>query len=176
MRKRKSTPTASEFALWFVFMLVVGLWGGSADATSPTKDPEKQTPAPTAGSASAASANANATQGQSQNTTLAPEQSVSVSETSIGIGLGAGSAHYTGGCVVPKKGRNGRTGFLERGFTVPLLRLDPAVEVDEVCVSHQREMERLALEIERERIELERERLQLERIRLEECVTCGAAK
>jgi len=143
-------------------VLALFLVSSTALATSPTKEPEKQTPTPTPG--------------QSQNVTLAPEQSVSVSERSIGIGLGAGSAHYTGSCVVPKKGRNGRTGFLERGFTVPLLRLDPAVEVDEVCVGHQREMERLALEIEMQRLELERERLRIEAIRLEECLTCGGAK
>jgi hypothetical protein len=145
-----------------------------AFATSPTKDPVKQSPS--SDSTSAASASANATQGQSQNTTLAPTQSVSVSERSLGIGLGAGSAHYTGDCVVPKKGRNGRTGFLERGFTLPLLRLDPAVEVDEACVIHKREMDLAAMEIERARLELERELAQLERIRLEQCLECGEQK
>lgn len=136
-----------------------------AFATNPPKQPDPSAEADATATANADSESVSEALSSSSSSASSAGQSVSFRETSVGIGLGAGSAHYTGDCVVPKKGRNGRTGFLERGWTLPLLRVDPAVEVDETCVAHERMMDVMALENEAQRLRNESEALSIERLR-----------
>ena len=139
--------------LALVFWLCVGIGIAFADVYIPPAKDRAVTDVPSV------SANAYPTATASVN----PSQALSIDETDLAISPGGGgSQFYTGPCVVPKTG-----GFLKRGFGIILLRADQAVEVDQVCVAHLREMERIAADQEQQRIELERQRLVNERLMLE---------